>query len=129
MWVVQRQCKATETIMGLIVFSLVPAVITIPVTAMLCRVRMARKRRVAYGTMFLAVFIVILFWLVLASGGNCFSLKFWSALNSPVWTRSGANIILLLKSIAFGAAISLLPAFGVVHYYQKKSERDKPPAT
>lgn len=110
--------------MGLIVFSLVPAVITIPVTAILCRIRMAHKHRVAYGTMLLAVFIVILSWLVFASGGDCFSLNFWAALNSPVWTRSRENIILLLKSITFSAAISLLPAFGVVHYYQKK-ERER----
>ena len=113
----------------LILISLVPAVITIPVTAFLCRFRVAHKHRVAYGTMLLGVFAVMFCWLVIFSGGACFSPDYWhsviSTINRTHWTRSGDTAVLYLKSIAFSAAISLLPAFGVVHYYQKRSKRDE----
>jgi hypothetical protein len=115
----------------LILFSLVPAVITIPVTAFLCRVRVAHKHRVAYGTMLLGVFIVMFCWLVIFSGGACLSPDYWNSIISTInrthWTRSGDARVLDLKSFAFSAAISLLPAFGVVHYYQKRSKRDETP--
>ena len=107
----------------LIIISLVPAVITFPVTVILCRMRVAHKRRVGYGTMFLGVFIVLFLWFTFLSGGYCFSPDFWASVTSKVWTRSGDSNVLLLKSFAFSAAISVLPALGVVHYYQKRSKR------
>ena len=113
----------------LILISLIPAVITIPVTAFLCRFRVAHKHRVAYGTMLLGVFTVMFCWIVIFSGGACFSPDYWhsiiSTINRTHWTRSGDTEVLYLKSFAFSAAISLLPAFGVVHYYQKQSKRDE----
>ena len=115
----------------LILFSFVPAVITVPVTAFLCRVRVARKHRVAYGTVLLGVFIVMFCWLVIFSGGACFLPDYWHSIISTIsrthWTRSGDAGVLFLKSFTFSAAISLLPAFGVVHYYQKRSKRDEAP--
>src|SRR5882724_9329468 len=111
----------------LILFSLVPAAITIPVTAFLCRVRVAHKHRVAYGTMLLGVFIVMFCWLVIFSAGACFSPDYWHSIISTIdrthWTRLGDGRILELQSFAFSAVISILPAFGVVHYYQKRSKR------
>ena len=113
----------------LILISLIPAVITIPVTAFLCRFRVAHKHRVAYGTMLLGVFMVMFCWLVIFSGGACFSPDYWHSIISTIsrtrWTRSGDTEVLYLKSVAFSAAISLLPAFGVVHYYQKRSKKDE----
>jgi hypothetical protein len=94
----------------LILISLVPAVITIPVTAFLCRFRVSHKHQVAYGTMLLGVLIVMFFWLAIFSGGACFSPDYWhsiiSTINRTHWTRSGDAEILYLKSVAFSAAIS-----------------------
>ena len=112
-----------------IIFSVVPVVITIPVTVLLCRIRVAQKKQVAYDTMILGVFVVTFLWLVLASGGGCFSLDFWAALVSRVWTRSHENVVFLLKFTAFVAVICAIPALGVVHYYQKKSKRNQVPVT
>ncbi|MEI2724040.1 MAG: hypothetical protein V9H26_11035, partial [Verrucomicrobiota bacterium] len=115
----------------LILFSLIPAGITIPVTAFLCGVRVAHKHRVAYGTMLLGVFIVMFCWVVIFTGGAFFSPNYWHSIISTIdrthWTRFGDGEVLNLKSFAFSAAISLLPAFGVVHYYQKRSKRDETP--
>ena len=113
----------------LILFSLVPAVITVPVTAFLCRFRVAHKRRVAYGTMLLGVVIVLFCWMVLFTGAACLSPDYWnsiiSTINRTQWTRAGDASVLYLKSFGFSAAISLLPAFGVVHYYQERSKRNE----
>ena len=128
---VVRQTMDTFAI-ELILLSLVPAVITVPVTAFLCRVRLAHKHRVAYGTLLLGVFITTFCYLVIISGGACFSPHYWdmiiSTINRTHWTRGGDGQILFLKSVAFSAAISLLPAFGVVHYYQKRIKRDETPS-
>ena len=116
----------------LILFSLVPALVTIPVTAFICRVRIARNHRLAYGTMLSGVFIVMFCWVVIGSGGAFFSPAYWhsiiSTMNHTDWTRSGDQRILFIKSCVFGAAVSLLPAFGVVHYYQKRSRKNETPA-
>ena len=116
----------------LILLSLVPPVITVPVTAFLCRARLAHKHRVAYGALLLGVFITTFCYLVFISGGSCFSPHYWdmiiSTINRTYWTRGGDGEILFLKSVAFSATISLLPAFAVVHHYQKRSERDETPS-
>ena len=110
--------------MDLIFLAIIPVIITIPVTAMLCRMRIARRQRVAYGTMLLGVFIVTLIWLVCVSRGDCFSQDFWASLNAGSWTRITADRVLQLKFAAFCAVISVLPAFGVVDYHQKRSKRN-----
>lgn len=114
----------------LIITSLVPAVIAIPVTVKLCRMKVAHKHRVGYGTVFLGVFIVMILWFAFVSGGGCFSPDFWNSITSDSieWVKVGAYNVLLLKSVAFSAAISVLSALGVVHYYQKRSKRHEPPA-
>src|ERR1039457_3163635 len=92
----------------LILISLVPAVITMPVTAFLCRVRVAHKHRVAYGTMLLGVFIVMFCWIVFFSGGACLSPDYWTSIISTInrthWTRAGDSSVLDLKAFAFSAA-------------------------
>jgi len=112
----------------LILSSLVPAVIAIPVTVILCRRRIAHNRQIGYGTVFLGAFIVTFLWFSFVSGGACFSPDFWNSIFTNVWTRSGDGNILLLKSAAFSAVISVLSALGVVHYYQIRSKRHDPPA-
>src|SRR5450756_753995 len=111
-----------------IILSMVPMLITIPVTIMLCRIRIAQKKRVAYGTMILGAFIVTFLWLALVSGGDCFSLDFWAALHPGVWTRLSGNRVFLLKFTAFVAVICALPALAVVHCYQNRSKREEMPA-
>ncbi|MDR3458444.1 MAG: hypothetical protein P4N60_13415 [Verrucomicrobiae bacterium] len=112
----------------LIIASLVPAVIAIPVTALLCRMRVVHKRQVGYATVFLGAFVVTFLWFSFVSGGACFSPAFWNSITSRGWTRSGDANLLLLKSVALSAVTSVLSALGVVHYYQKRSKRHEPPA-
>jgi len=112
----------------LIIASLVPALIAIPVTVALCRMRIAHKRRVGYGTVFLGAFIVAFLWFIFISGGSCLTSGYWNSIASSVWTRSGDGNLLLLKSVAFAAVMSVLSALGVVHHYQKRSKKHDPPA-
>jgi uncharacterized membrane protein len=113
----------------LVIASLVPAVIAIPVAVILCRIRIAHHRQVSYGTAVLSVFIVTFLWFAFVTGGACFLPDFWNSITSRVWTRSGDGNILILKSVAFSAAMSVLSALGVVHYYQKRIKKHETPST
>jgi hypothetical protein len=106
-----------------ILLSIVPMMITIPVTAVLCRYRISRKKRVSYGTVFLGVFIAAFLWFAFVSDGDCFSPGFLASITSRVWTRVGDGRVLLLKFVAFNAVASVLSAMGAVHYYQKRSKK------
>jgi hypothetical protein len=92
-------------------------VLTIPVTAALCRFRLARRLRVSYGTAAAGASIIAL--VIFA-----FLLPYEFSYNShhdaqhkwdPDWFPS------LLRFSAFIAVICLVPALAVVGYYQKKA--------
>jgi len=112
--------------MSVIIFAIVSMGITILVTAVLCRIRIAQKRKVSYGTMILGITIVAIFLLVFVSRGDCFSLSFWASLHVSTWTRIGSARVLILRLVALTTVASILPAFGVVHYYQKLNLTHQP---
>ena len=95
--------------------------LTIPVTAALCRFRLAHGFRVSYGTVVASAFIVSLLWFVCEFPSE-FSYNShhdeqhkWD----PNWFPS------LLRLSAFIAAICLLPALAVVAWYQRCRLRPK----
>ena len=97
--------------------------LTIPVTALLCRYRIARGKRVSYGTMFAGACIMMLIFLIGISMGQCFTLDFWmnhhgQGKEDPEWP------IPFLRLLGFITAICTLPALGVVAYYQKRGKSD-----
>jgi uncharacterized BrkB/YihY/UPF0761 family membrane protein len=105
-----------------IVAFLAPILATIPVTTLICRYRVAREKKVAYGTMFIGIFIVTIIWLILASEGKCFTGDFWA----PARPKGGSpGPISILMLLGFVATISALPAFGVVAYYQRRSNKNE----
>ncbi len=103
---------------GFILVFVVPMIATIPVAALLCRYRLARKRQISYGTMFTAASVIPL---VLAQGATCIEPSMW-------WSREHKSppeifVVLLL----FMAAMCVLPALCVVVYYQRRKKRDETP--
>jgi hypothetical protein len=96
----------------LIIFVL-PMLATIPVTALLCWYRTTRKRRVSYGTVAAgACFIPLLLFLF-------FTTAIWL---SGIDAKSPSPL-LFLQLFGFVACICALPAFGVVAYYQQRSQK------
>ncbi len=102
----------------------IPMLLTVPVAASLCRYRLHRRKRVSYGTMITAAFIVVLVFLVVASEGDCFSLVFWSSDYHRDFKWDPDWPLPMLRLIGFIATICTLPALAVVAYYQKRALRD-----
>jgi hypothetical protein len=94
---------------------------TIPVTALLCRYGLARKKSVSYGTMIAGACIATLVWLTWVSWGQCFTLDFWSELGDGKHTPGSW----WMRITGFVACICALPAFGVVAYYQRGGKKDQ----
>ena len=98
--------------------------LTVPVTVALCRFRLVRRLRVSYGTVAVSACIVAVFWF------GCF-FPFEFSYNShqdnqhkfdPDWLPH------LLRLTAFIAAICLVPALGVVAWYQRRSSDNHSPS-
>jgi hypothetical protein len=96
-------------IMYIIIFFVISILLNIPVTAVLCHVRAARKKRLSGGTVLagasISALLFVLGEMYFDSGGK----EFMSDLFARV----------LIMTI-----VSILPAVAVVHYYQKRSKRD-----
>jgi hypothetical protein len=108
---------------GLLISLGVSMLTTIPVTALLCRYRIARQQRVSYGPMFAGACIVTLILLICISLGKCFTLDFWvnhhgQGKEDPEWPFP------FLRLLGFITTICILPALVVVAYYQKRGKRD-----
>jgi len=93
-----------------------PMITTVPVAAWLCHYRLARKRRISYGTVFAAASGIPLLLAVMAT---CIEPDFWWSHEHN--TPPGIWMIMLL----FTAAMCLLPALCVVVYYQRRKKRDE----
>jgi hypothetical protein len=96
----------------LIVFVL-PMLATIPVTILLCRYRTAHKKRVSYGTTFAGACIIPLLLF----------LFFTTAILLSSNDGKSPTPILFLQLFGFVACMCVLPAFAVVAYYQKRSQK------
>ena len=107
----------------IITYFATPVLATIPVTIVLCRLRLAYKKRVSFGTMLFSAFVTTSLWLVLMSWGDWFSKDFWSTSiphkGYPHWPFD------LLKDSGFIMALSTLPALCIVAYYQKHGRRNE----
>ena len=92
----------------------IPMAVTIPVTVLLCRIRIARKLRISFGTVLFTAFLVTFFWLGFATQGDIYTVGFWHGFRPKPPDRE-----LMLKMVAFMIIImrfadtwrgSLLPA-------------------
>lgn len=84
-----------------------PMLATIPVTALICRYRTFRSRRVSYGTVLAAACIIPLLMFLL------FIAAFRDSAKSP-------PPLLLLELCWFVACMCAFPSFVVVGWYQKQ---------
>jgi len=100
----------------LIVF-VFPMLATIPVTALLCRYRTAHKKPVSYGTTFAGACIIPLLLF----------LFFTAAILLSSNDGKAPTPLLFLQLFGFVACVCVLPALGVVMYYQRRSKRDEKP--
>jgi hypothetical protein len=99
-----------------------PMLVTIPVTALLCRFWVRRGRSVSYGTMIAGAGIVMVGFMILLSRGDCFGRDYWT----PDY-RDAHHVELdwpipMLRFFGFTGVICALPALGVVAYYQRKGK-------
>lgn len=91
--------------------------LTVPVTAALCRFRLARRLSISYGTVVASASMVALFWFVClvpreySYNSHRDAQHMWD----PDWFPS------LVRLSAFIAVICLLPALGVVAHYRQRS--------
>jgi hypothetical protein len=109
-----------NAIIGVLLVFIVPMLATIPVVAILCRYRIARKKRVSYGTMFAGASIIPL---LLAIVVTCFEPDVW-------WShehKSSPEDFLVM--LIFIATMCVLPALAVSVYYQRKNKRNEAPVS
>ena len=102
------------------------AVLAVPATALLCRLRQARRRRVSFGTVLSGALIAAAIsyggMLIYAGGTGVFTVAFWL---DPKQSPSFAGLLHGLAGTALPCALS---ALGVVAYYQAKRKREQPAA-
>jgi hypothetical protein len=98
----------------------VPMAVTIPFTFLLCRLLIARKRRISFGTVWFSAFVVTFLWLGFMTNGDIYTVGFWHGVKAKPLDRA-----LMLKVVAFMILTCTLPALGVAHYYQKRTKKDE----
>ncbi len=104
--------------MGIILCFLFPMLATIPVAGMICRIRLARKKRISYGTLFISACCIPL---LIAFIATCIQPDIWWSYEHK---SSPEDYFMML---VFIAAMCVLPALFVVVYYQRRSKRDEKP--
>ncbi|MGB7767309.1 MAG: hypothetical protein WBN22_00445 [Verrucomicrobiia bacterium] len=108
-------------IIQLLIGFVVPMLVTVVVTALFCRYRIARKKRVSYGTLFICP--------IIATAGVllCLSVCFdgWRVFTRGYWTEGKGGLEMILVVFGIIAAFCVLPALGVAVYYQRRSKRDE----
>ena len=93
----------------LIVFVL-PIVATVPLTAWLCHYRVKHRKRVAVGTTLVC--------------GSAFPTLLYLGILSVTWGHNKTWLPFIdLGLCCFVASLCMLPALGVVAYYQKRSSK------
>ena len=101
-------------IMSTILSFLLPMLATIPVAGMICRIRIARKKPISYGTLLLSACSLPL---LIAFIATCIQPDIW-------WSREHKMTPeIFLTMLGYLAATCVLPALGVVVYYQRRSKK------
>jgi len=101
-------------IMGVILFFLFPMLGTIPVAGMVCRIRIARKKPISYGTLLLSACSVPL---IIAFIATCIQPDIW-------WSREHKMTPeIVLTMLGYLSAMCVLPALGVAVYYRRQSKK------
>ena len=98
--------------MSTILSSLLLMLGTIPVAGMICRIRIARKKPISFGTLVVSACAVPLLSALIATG-----LQLAPGLNEHKMTPQ-----ILLTMLGFMAVVCVLPAGGVVVYYHRRSK-------
>jgi len=109
-----------------IAFLIFAELATIPLTAMICRYRLRRHKAISYGTMFggafLAAVLFVLSTAVYFNGWEVFtSIDGW--MDDKFFGRGAVFTILGCITLA-----CVLPALGVVVYYERRYKKDAPVA-
>ena len=102
-----------------VIFFAIPVLVTIPVTLLLCRIRGALKLGISFGTVLFSAFVVAFFWLGFTTQWDIYTVGFWHGYSPKPPDRP-----LAMKMIAFTIIMCILPALGVVHFYQRRSKTD-----
>lgn len=102
-----------------IIFFAIPMLVTVPVTLLLCRIRIALKWRISFGTVLFSAIIVAFFWLGYATQWDIYTVGFWHG-NRP----KPPDRPLMIRVVAFTIIICILPALSVVHFYQQRGKTD-----
>jgi hypothetical protein len=99
--------------MGIILSYLLPMLATIPVAGMICRIRVARKKPISYGTLLMSACAIPF---IVALIATCIQPDIW-------WSREHKMTPeIVLTMLGYMAAMCVLPALGVVVYYQRRSK-------
>lgn len=96
---------------------LVVATISVIVTALLCRLSIARGRRIRWWLTIFGVLGTVTISLLLLLAPDIYTSRFWAN------GQKAPAFAVLVYSIGFCIFVALPPAVGVVKYYQMKSER------
>ena len=106
-------------IMALLVYFGSAMALTVPLTGLLCRYRIARQRRISYGTMLLGATAASMVVFLGAGGWEIFRPDYWAGGH-----KSPPSFALVL--LGYTAAFCVLPALGVVIFYERRGKRDEP---
>jgi hypothetical protein len=110
-----------DALFRILIAFIVVMVVTILVTTLICRYRLARKKRVSYGTVILGACLastLSFFSDLLGSAG-------WKLFTMAFWTSPMLLVGDMLKFWALLVCLCVLPAFGVVGFYQRLSKKSK----
>jgi hypothetical protein len=107
------------------------AMIAVPFTATVCRWRIARTKRVSWGTILVGACIAALLgivWLpVFIAGKDAFTHEFWASFTQEFGFRAKTVNPVWFFFVMWGLNLlaCILPAAGVVAYYQARCKNEK----
>jgi hypothetical protein len=104
---------------NIIFLIIIPMVVTVPVTAVLCRIRISCKLPVSFGTVMLSAFLVTFLWLGFVTDWEIYTIGFWHGFSPKPPDRP-----LMLKVVASTFIMCHLSALGIVHVYQRRTKKD-----
>jgi hypothetical protein len=100
--------------MEILFFFGIPMLLSVPLTTMLCRIRLARQKRVGGGTVLLGALIVPVLGAIM---WTCIDPHFWSLREKgPGWV----GMVILFVLVTF---VSFVPSGVVVTYYERRSKK------
>jgi hypothetical protein len=97
----------------------VPVGISLVITTVACRWRLAKSRKLSLWLALLAAFFTVVIMVTMAYGTDLFTAQFWSQSGT---TGVSGLLLVPFASIVF-MAIGLIPACGIVMFYRRKIQR------